>query len=94
MAVSMESQAPWATKLFQHFTDVKHRHRNVSVLVRGRRTCTVFWPSQPVLAGRRAGGTPERTPFIGLEGELELTRKVSAWFSEGEDRPAPKGSTR
>lgn len=29
-----------------------------------------------------------------LEAELELTRKASALFSEGEDRPAPKGSTR
>ena len=26
--------------------------------------------------------------------ELELTRKASALFSEGEERPAPKGSTR
>lgn len=29
-----------------------------------------------------------------LEAELELTRKASALFNEGEDRPAPKGSTR
>jgi transposase len=29
-----------------------------------------------------------------LEAELELTRKASALFSEGEERPAPKGSTR
>jgi len=29
-----------------------------------------------------------------LETELELTRKASALFSEGEDRPRPKGSTR
>jgi transposase-like protein len=29
-----------------------------------------------------------------LEAELELTRKASALFSEGEGRPAPKGSTR
>jgi transposase len=29
-----------------------------------------------------------------LESELELTRRTSALFSEGEDRPAPKGSTR
>jgi len=29
-----------------------------------------------------------------LEAELELTRKASALFSEGEDCPAPKGSTR
>jgi|ERR1041385_4047597 transposase-like protein len=29
-----------------------------------------------------------------LEAELELTRKASALFEEGEERPAPKGSTR
>jgi transposase len=29
-----------------------------------------------------------------LEAELELTRKASALFSEGEKRPTPKGSTR
>jgi len=29
-----------------------------------------------------------------LEAELELTRKASALFNEGEGRPAPKGSTR
>jgi transposase len=29
-----------------------------------------------------------------LEAQLELTRKASALFSEGEQRPAPKGSTR
>jgi hypothetical protein len=29
-----------------------------------------------------------------LEAELELTRKASALFSEGEERPTPKGSTR
>ena len=29
-----------------------------------------------------------------LEAELELTREASALFDEGEDRPAPKGSTR
>jgi transposase-like protein len=29
-----------------------------------------------------------------LEAELALTRKASALFGEGEDRPAPKGSTR
>jgi transposase len=29
-----------------------------------------------------------------LEAELELTRKASALFSEGEERPAPKVSTR
>ncbi len=29
-----------------------------------------------------------------LEAELELARKASALFSEGEERPAPKGSTR
>lgn len=29
-----------------------------------------------------------------LEAELELTRKASALFGEGEDRPTPKGSTR
>jgi transposase-like protein len=29
-----------------------------------------------------------------LEAELELTRKASALFSEGEERLAPKGSTR
>ena len=29
-----------------------------------------------------------------LEAELELTRRASALFGGGEDRPAPKGSTR
>lgn len=29
-----------------------------------------------------------------LEAELELTREASALFDEGDDRPAPKGSTR
>jgi len=48
--------------------------------------------------GLNSGGHIElseaRTRIKELEAELELTRTASALFSEGEDRPAPKGSTR
>ena len=48
--------------------------------------------------GTRSGEQGElskaRARIRELEAELELTRKASALFSEGEDRPAPKGFTR
>src|ERR1019366_7523853 len=48
--------------------------------------------------GTRSGEQVElsraRARIRELEAELELTRKASALFSEGEERLAPKGSTR
>jgi len=49
-------------------------------------------------AGTRSGEHDElamaRARIRELEAELELTRKASVLFSEGEQRPRPKGSTR
>ena len=48
--------------------------------------------------GTRSGELAElsraRQRIRELEAELELTRKASSLFSEGEQRPSPKGSTR
>jgi len=45
-------------------------------------------------AGELAELAKARSRIKELEAELELTRKASALFSVGEERPAPKGSTR
>jgi transposase len=45
-------------------------------------------------SGEQAELAKARSRIKELEAELELTRKASALFSEGEERPAPKGSTR
>jgi|SRR6267378_3623830 len=45
-------------------------------------------------SGERTELAKARSRIRELEAELELTRKASALFSEGEVRPAPKGSTR
>jgi transposase-like protein len=45
-------------------------------------------------SGELAELSKARSRIRELEAELELTRKASAIVSEGEARPAPKGSTR
>lgn len=47
-----------------------------------------------VRSGEQAELSKARARIRELEAELELTRKASALFSEGEQCPAPKGSTR
>jgi transposase len=47
-----------------------------------------------VRSGEQAELSKARARIRELEAELELTRKASALFSEGTERPAPKGSTR
>jgi transposase len=47
-----------------------------------------------VRSGESAELSRARARIRDLEAELELTRRASVLFSEREDRPAPKGSTR
>jgi hypothetical protein len=61
---------------------------------RGRPRVPVLAVFTGVRSGEHAELSKARARIRELEAELDLTRKASALFSEGEERPAPKGSTR
>ena len=86
--------------------ELKRAGRSAGVIAcdLGVSEATVYrWVAQDeVDLGRRSGArsgervelSRARARIRELEAELELTRKASALFSEGQERPAPKGSTR